>query len=183
MTSEHRDGRTINGVPADRRRSLAAQLADARRVREFSGPWTARVTWEEGFRTRAHVRGHTIPFDEPADLAADDTAPTPHEHVLSALGACLAAGLVMHATVAGIALDALEVEVSGTFDNILRWAGLAESGSPGFRGLEVRATLGGDAPEEDLRDLWDRALAGSPVAQTLAHPTPVSSVLRVRGRG
>ncbi|WP_327436574.1 MULTISPECIES: hypothetical protein [unclassified Streptomyces] len=31
----------------------------------------------------------------------------------------------------------------------------------------------------ELRDLWERALAGSPVAQTISRPTPVVAVLEV----
>lgn len=173
------NSRSVNGISSDDRSLIVDQLSDSRRVKEFSGPWTIQCSWVEGFKSRAEVRGHSIHFDQPGDIQADDTAPTPHEYLLSAVAGCLVAGVVMHATVQGIQLRSLDIEVSGTFDNVLKWAGLDDSGTPGYRAIEVRASISGNAADDVLRDIWDRTLAGSPVAQTANLPTPVISVLNI----
>jgi uncharacterized OsmC-like protein len=172
----------LNGIGPGRQQELRGKLADARRMREFSGPWSAQVRWAGGFRTEARMRGHHIAFDEPGDLAAGDSAASPHEFVLSALGACLVAGIVLHATLQDVRLTSIDVQVSGTFDNILRWAGLESTGNPGYRAVELRATIAADVDDDVIRDIWDRALSGSPVAQTVSLPTPVIAVMEIAGR-
>ncbi|UWP79872.1 OsmC family protein [Dactylosporangium fulvum] len=172
-------GRDVNGIRAENRALIMEQLSDARRVREFSGPWDVEATWLTGFKSKATVRGHEIPFDQPGDIAADDTAPTPHEHLLASIAGCLIAGVVMHATVQNVRLTSLVVHVSGTFDNVLRWAGIESAGNPGYRGIDLRATMSGEADDDTLRDIWDRALAGSPVAQTINRETPVITIVEL----
>ncbi|SNT09990.1 OsmC family protein [Rhodococcoides kyotonense] len=171
----------LNGIDPHHAEALRELLFDARRVEAFSGPWTARSTWSKGFESTSTVRGHTISFDEPADLAGRDSAPTPHEYLLSALGGCLIAGAIMHATVQAIRIDRLEITLSGTFDNILRWAGIDENGYAGYRSMEVHVVIAGDADDVTLRALWDRTLAGSPVASTISRPTPLVSSVDVVG--
>ncbi|MEV5646865.1 OsmC family protein [Nocardia sp. NPDC052254] len=177
--TEHReaDADAVNGIGFEHRAALAEQMRDPDRVGRFSGPWTATTTWRGGFRVDARVRSHTIAFDEPADLTGHDSAPTPHEYLLSAVGACITDGMVLHATLAGIEIRTLNVRVTGSFDNILRWAGLAEEGNPGFGALEISGTVAADAEPEQLIDLWNRAVSGSPVAQTVGRPTSIISHL------
>jgi uncharacterized OsmC-like protein len=169
----------LNGISAERRSMLRETLSDARTMGSFSGPWTSTVQWAGGFRTNARTRGHAIAFDEPGDLVAGDSAATPHEYVLSAIGACLVAGVVLHATLREVRLTSIEIAVSGTFDNLLRWAGLSEGGNPGYRSIEVRARIAGPAGDDVIRDIWERALDGSPVAQTISQPTAVVAVLDI----
>ncbi|OZC49329.1 hypothetical protein CH289_17510 [Rhodococcus sp. RS1C4] len=169
----------LNGIDPEHASALRELLFDARRVEEMSGPWTVESSWSDGFQSTSSARGHTIEFDEPADLAGKDGAPTPHEYLLSSLSGCLIAGAVMHATVQGIRLDRLDVTITGTFDNILRWAGLDANGSAGYRSMEVHAVIAGDADDATLRALWDRTVAGSPVAGTISRPTPVTSVVEI----
>jgi uncharacterized OsmC-like protein len=184
VTDHPSDGEdSLNGIRADHRRELLARLSDRDRVSRFSGPWNVRTTWRGGFRVDATARGHHIEFDEPADLTARDSAPTPHEYVLAAVAACVTDGVVLHATAAGIRIRHLEIDVNGTFENILKWAGLVADGNPGFGGLEIVGSITADADESTVAELWDRAIAGSPVAQTISRPTAISSRLTVERRG
>ncbi|MFW0788681.1 OsmC family protein [Gordonia sp. CPCC 205333] len=178
-TQVNHDEGTVNGISGEDRTVLVELLSDARRVKEFSGPWSVECAWTEGFKSSASVRGHSISFDQPGDVRADDTAPTPHEYMLSAVGSCVLAGVVLHATVVGVQLHSLRVSVSGTFENTLKWAGLESSGSPGYRSLEVHGAISGDAEDSVLQDIWDRALSGSPVAHTVHQATPVSTALSI----
>jgi uncharacterized OsmC-like protein len=172
-------GRELNGIVEQNRAELQRKLGDVEQVKEFSGLWTAHVSWRGGFTARSQVRQHVIEFDEPAGLEAADAAASAHEYLLSALGACLITGFVLHATTERVRIDSIELSLTGSFDNILRWAGLSKTGNPGYRSIEVTAQISGDADENRLRDLWDRAVAGSPVMQTITNPTPVFTIMEV----
>lgn len=174
-----RADRAVNGISADDRAAIIGQLSDARTVRDFSGPWEIKARWTTGFKSEAEVRGHLIRFDQPGDIRADDTAPTPHEYFIASVAGCLIVGVLMHATVRGIELTAVDVTVSGTFENVLRWAGIESEGNPGYRGVEVRASIAADVDDDTVRDIWERAVAGSPVAQSVNRRTPVVAVLTV----
>ena len=49
------------------------------------------------FETTALVGDHVVIFDEPSSHGGTDKAPTPHQMLLSALGACIAITLRMYA--------------------------------------------------------------------------------------
>ncbi|TDI54301.1 MAG: OsmC family peroxiredoxin, partial [Acidobacteria bacterium] len=70
--------------------------------------WHASVEWDGGFHTTTTIRDFE-PFatDEPEVLGGTDKAPNPVEHLIAALGSCLAIGYAANATVAGIRLDTL----------------------------------------------------------------------------
>jgi uncharacterized OsmC-like protein len=161
----------LNGLHPARLEAVIESLKDAQNLKQFSGPWRSRVTWEGGFRAKAHTRHHTVSFDEPAGLDTADTAASAHEHLLSALGACLTVGFVLNATRRGIRVHNLEIALEGTFENILKWAGLDEDANPAYGAIKAKAFVRADADEETLRSLWQKAVAGSPVTQTVARPT------------
>ncbi|MEU6729852.1 OsmC family protein [Nonomuraea wenchangensis] len=158
---------------------LGAKLTDALRVQPVSRPWATITTWDDGFRTVTSARGHRIDADETVDFGASDSAPTAYEHVLGALGACVAAGMVLQVTLRGIVLRHLSVEVSGGFDNLLQPGEPAGEGTAAHTALRVTGAISAEADDEVLRDLWDRVVSGSPVANTIRRPTPVVAGLRI----
>lgn len=138
--------------------------------------WAAHVTWNGGFTSQSQVRGfEPTPSDEPPALGGGDTAPNPVEQLLGALGNCLAVGYAAGATVAGIRLDAIRVDVHGDVD-LHVFLGLAE-GHAGFESISARVTLESDAPREELEALHAKVQATSPVGHTLRHAVPVEATL------
>ncbi|WP_433435034.1 OsmC family protein [Nonomuraea sp. CA-141351] len=170
---------TVNGIDSRLRLELGAKLSDALRVQPVSRPWTTTTTWDNGFHTVTSARGHHIDADETAEFGSHDAAPTAHEYVLAALGSCIAAGMVLQTTLRGIALRHLSVEVTGGFDNLLQKGDPAEDGTTGYLTLQVVGSVSADADDEVVRDLWDRVISGSPVANTIRRPTPVVASLRI----
>lgn len=170
---------TLNGLHPQKIAAVVESLKDANNLKAFSGPWRTRVTWQGGFKARAHSRSHTVDFDEPADLDTQDTAASAHEHLLSAVGACMMVGFVLNATRRGIKLHNLEIALEGNFANILKWAGLDEAGNPGYGGLTAKAYVKADADEATLREIWKKAVDGSPVTQTVMRATPITAALEV----
>lgn len=138
--------------------------------------WAAHVTWNGGFASEAKVRGFDpVPSDEPAALGGGDTAPNPVEQLLAALGNCLAVGYAANATVAGIRLESIKIDLKGDLD-LHVFLGLAE-GHAGFESITGQVALESDAPREDLEALHAKVQASSPVGHTLRNAIPVKLAL------
>jgi uncharacterized OsmC-like protein len=138
--------------------------------------WAAHVTWLGGFASESRVRNIApTPSDEPPTLGGGNTAANPVEQLLSALGNCLAVGYAANATVAGITIDSLRIDLSGDID-LSVFLGLAE-GHAGFDSIAARVTLTSSAPREQLEELHAKVQASSPVGHTLARAIPVEITL------
>ncbi len=166
--------KTLNGLHPEKLEGILESMKRPEVQKAVSGPWKSRVVWQSGFRVKAYMRKHAIEMDEPADLDATDMAASAHEQILSAVGACLAVGFVLNATRKGIRIHDLEIVLEGHFDNILKWAGVSETGNPGYRGIKAKLFVKADADESTLRHLWKLAVEGSPVTQTVVRGTPVT---------
>jgi hypothetical protein len=67
----------------------------------------------------------------------------------------------------------LEIALEGNFENILKWAGHSQSGNPGYPSIKAKCFVRADADEKILREIWQAAVDGSPVTQTVARPTKI----------
>ncbi|MFD6400076.1 OsmC family protein [Nocardia sp. NPDC060249] len=138
--------------------------------------WAAHVGWKGGFASEARVRTFAaIPSDEPSALGGADTAPNPVEQLLAALGNCLAVGYAANATIAGIRIDNLRIDVKGDLD-LHVFLGLAQ-GHAGFESITATVSIDSDASREQLEDLHTKVLSSSPVGHTLRTPVPVDITL------
>lgn len=122
---------------------------------------------------RTHERAFQFDADHPAVLVGKDNGPTPVEHLLHALAACLTAGLVNIAAARGVQLTEVHSEVSGDIDlnGIL---GLDPSVRNGYEKIKVRFTVRGDAPAEKLREIVEQSRARSAVFDVITNSVPVS---------
>src|SRR6478735_4932371 len=123
---------------------------------------------------RTHERTFQFDADHPAVLVGTDNGPTPVEHLLHALAACLTAGLVNIAAARGVQLTEVHSEVSGDIDlnGIL---GLDPSVRNGYEKIKVRFTVRGDAPAEKLREIVEQSQARSAVFDVITNGGPVPS--------
>jgi uncharacterized OsmC-like protein len=134
--------------------------------------WSAEVRWTGAFRSEATVRSFApIPSDEPRGIGGTDSAPNPVEQLLGALGNCLAVGYAANASVAGITIRDLRIQVDGDLD-LHAFLGLAE-GHAGFSAIRVAVHLQTDADDAAVAELHQKVAASSPVGQTLSKAIPV----------
>ncbi|MFE2756648.1 OsmC family protein [Actinosynnema sp. NPDC059335] len=149
---------------------VAAVREDAAKAKTT---WAAHVTWKGGFQSEARVRGFDpVRSDEPPALGGTDTAPNPVEQLLGALGNCLAVGYAANATVAGIRIDNLTIDLKGDID-LHVFLGLAE-GHAGFDTITAKVRIESDAPREDIEALHAKVTASSPVGHTLGSAVPLT---------
>ena len=138
--------------------------------------WAAHVTWKGGFASESRVREFpAAASDEPAGLGGQDSAPNPVEQLLGALGNCLAVGYAANATVAGIELRDLRVDLRGDVD-LHVFLGLAE-GHAGFDAISATVTIDAEASREQLEQLHAKVVGSSPVGHTLQRAVPVDITL------
>ena len=138
--------------------------------------WSASVAWTGGFRSEATSRGFAaVPSDEPAGLGGTDTAANPVEQLLGALGNCLAVGYAANASIAGIELRELSVELSGDLD-LHTFLGLRD-GHAGFERITAEVHIDSDATPEQLTELHHKVTSTSPVGHTLGRAIPVDITL------
>ena len=143
--------------------------------------------WIEGAHNRStikdfHAAGgedttRDTPFQldagEPAILLGTDTGPNPAEYLLHALAACLTTSIVYVAAARKVELTAVESTVTGDMD--VRGAlGVAEDARNGFERIGVSFRVAGNAPEEKLREVVERARERSAVYDMVTNGVPVA---------
>jgi uncharacterized OsmC-like protein len=134
--------------------------------------WKAEVRWNGGFRSEARSRDLApLPSDEPVGIGGGDTGPNPVEQVLAALGNCLAVGYAANASVAGIEIQSLTIELEGDID-MHAFLGLRE-GNAGYESIRAKVDLESNATPEQLAELHRKVVGSSPVGHTLARAVPV----------
>jgi uncharacterized OsmC-like protein len=166
--------KVLNGLRVEKINSILNSMRDDKEfLGAVTGPWKSRVVWQGGFKAKAYMRKHMVELDEPEGLDAADSAASAHEQLLSAVGSCLTVGYVLNATRRGVKIHDLEIALEGNFENILKWAGHNQAGNPGYPSIKAKCFVRADADEKTLREIWQAAVDGSPVTQTVARPTQI----------
>jgi uncharacterized OsmC-like protein len=169
----------LNGVDIEKIQALVKEMQDnPETYKEMaSSGWKTRSQWVGGFQHSVYAR--ELPpttLDEPADIAGGDRGLSPHEAILSSVGACVATGFVAQATVRGVKVDSLEVSVDGSL-NLPVFFGLAE-GNPGYDSMNITVYAKTDASSEVLQEIYNIAVSKSPVLNTVQRPVNVNTTLR-----
>jgi uncharacterized OsmC-like protein len=114
-----------------------------------------------------------IDAGEPAILLGTDTGPNPAEYLLHALAACLTTSIVYVAAARKVQLTSVESTLTGDMD--VRGAlGVDEEPRNGFERICVSFRVTGNAPEEKLREVVERAQRRSAVYDMATNGVPVA---------
>ena len=133
---------------------------------------TIKAFYGAGQEDTSRTGAFTIDAGEPAILLGSDTGANPAEHLLHALAACLTTSLVYVATARKVRLTEVESTIEGDMD--VRGAlGLSDEVRNGFSRIRVSFKVKGDAPEEKLREIVERAQARSAVFDMVTNGVPV----------
>ena len=114
-----------------------------------------------------------IDAGEPAILLGTDTGANPAEYLLHALAACLTTSIVYVAAARKVELTSVESTLLGDMD--VRGAlGVDDEPRNGFERISVSFRVTGNAPEEKLREVVERAQARSAVYDMVTNGVPVA---------
>ena len=148
--------------------------------------YRSRCQWVDGTRTRATVKSYAAngreqgtdrrPFvqdtDLPQQMFGSDSAPSPHEHLLSAVAACLVTTIVYLATTARIHLDAIHCDVEGDID-LRGLIGQCESDACDYDEIRVSLSIDTNVDDNEFEDLVLRSRRTSPLISLLSRSTRV----------
>ena len=102
--------------------------------------------------------------------------PNPYEYILAGFAGCINSLGQLIAAEQGIALDSLQVEISGNF-NTAKYEGRLTKDRAGFTKLEITLKPTTKAPLTALQKWIKEIQARSPVYDNLVNNTPVDLVL------
>ena len=143
--------------------------------------------WIDGAHNRSTIKtfygagaedtSRTEPFEvdagEPEVLLGRNSAPNPVEYLLHALAACLTISIAYVAAARDVELTSIESTLTGELD--ARGAfGLSDEVRNGFERISAAFRVTGNAPEEKLREVVERAQARSAVYDIVTHGVPVA---------
>jgi uncharacterized OsmC-like protein len=133
---------------------------------------TIKDFYGAGQEDTSRAEAFNLDAGEPAVLLGKDTGPNPVEYLLHALAACLTTALAYVAAARGVRLTEVESTLEGELD--ARGAfGLDDSCRNGFEHIRVSFRVEGDAPEEKLREIVERARLRSAVFDIVTNGVPV----------
>jgi uncharacterized OsmC-like protein len=133
---------------------------------------TIKGFYGAGQEDDSRAESFALDAGEPAVLLGVDTGPNPAEALLHALAACLTTTLVYVAAARKVNLTEVESVLEGNMD-VRGCLGVSDEARNGFSDIRVRFTISGDAPEEKLREVVERAKARSAVFDMVSHGVPV----------
>lgn len=183
-TTEASTEKVVNGVNVDK----LMQTMEAIREKPETSKFNFRIEnyWIDGAHNRAvvsdfyganqtHRRDRTFfTYDksEHPVLLGDDRGANPVEYLLVGLAGCITTTLVYHAAARGVAITQVDARLDGDID-IQGLLGMSEEVRPGYKSINIKLKVKGDAPKEKLQELVMLAERLSPVADVVSHGTPV----------
>lgn len=152
------------------------------------GAFTFRATnrWLNGAHSRSTIKGFfgagaddatrteafLVDAGEPAVLLGTDSGPNPAEYLLHALAACLTTTLVYDAATRAIRLREVESTFEGEMD-VRGRLGIDDAYRNGFTRIRGTFRIEAEAPDEQMREIVERARTRSAVYDMVANGVPV----------
>ncbi len=176
------ESKTETPVSAEDLKTLIAeaQAGFAKDPATAKASFQSSTALQEGFRSRASLRQHSLTIDEPAALGGTDSGPNPVELILAALGSCQEITYRAFATALGIPLDSVRVELTGDID-LRGFFAVDPAVRPGYEAIRGQVHLESPAAPERLEQLRQAVNGHCPVLDILANPVPIALELVVAG--
>jgi len=136
----------------------------------------SRSVWKGGYQVETTVNDFKIVVDEPCVLGGTNVAATPTAYLLGAFGACYSIIFVFLATMKGIEIEELALEVEANLDIpgfLAVEDDLKTDKVPGFTGINTKVIVKSKASNDELKKISERASDFSPVGQSLIRPVVV----------
>jgi uncharacterized OsmC-like protein len=145
-----------------------------------------KTRWQDGARAFHHFSGYQIDgqsvhedgrtfvvlSDEPSEFGVSDAAPSPAEQLIGALAGCVTATTNAYASLNGVEITDLKVDVDGDL-NLQGMLALRDDVAIGFKNIRIKTSISGNASEEILQEMAELGYKYSPIRNTVSHNVPV----------
>jgi uncharacterized OsmC-like protein len=163
---------TLDAVKAD---PSLARFEFRVRNRWIDGPHSRSVIqgfWGAGQEDATRETPFEVDASEPPVLFGGNEAPNPAEYLLHALAGCMTLTIVNVAAARKVALTEVSSTIVGVLD--ARGAtGLDDGYRNGFEQIRATYSIKGDAPDEKLQEIVERAQARSVVYDMVSNGVPI----------
>ena len=142
----------------------------------------AETQLEEDVRCSAKVRNFpSMAIDEPPELGGGDSAPNPVELLLVALGTCQEIMYSAYASVMGVKLDSVKVNLRGYLD-LQGLFGLDPNVPPGYQKIIFDTQIESASDTETLKKLISTVESHCPVLDCMVRSIEVNGSVSVNGK-
>jgi len=183
--SKLQENPVINGLNTQVLAKFANQLKENADIGRMT--FISKSGWENSGRVVTRIGGYKIDgrlfhegkrefteyTDQPTEFTTDDSAPSPGERMLQAIGSCIAATTNANAAFMGVTLSKLEVVIEGDID-LHGFFAVDKNVRPGNSEIRARIEIDGDADAETLREIVNRGFTYSPVRDTINNGTTIT---------
>jgi len=136
----------------------------------------------EDVRCSAQIRSFSpMIIDDRPELGGKNAGPNPVELLLVALGTCQEIMYSAYASVMGIHLDSVKVDLKGDID-LNGMLGLDENTPAGFTKITFKTNIESNADEETLMNLIEAVEKHCPVMDTILREITISGSAAVNGK-
>lgn len=129
--------------------------------------WRLRVRASGSMQSTVYHRNFQWTVGQAASFEERDAHPSAIEYLLGALAASLTTGFATECARDGLEVDDIEVTAKATLHSVTAHLGL-DGGDPSLREARLRCFATSFDDEARVLAAWDRAVARSPIAATLA---------------
>lgn len=134
--------------------------------------FSTKLTWISGMKSKiALSNSRSIMVDEPEEMSGEDSAPTPEDLLLAAVGSCHAAAWAATLSAKKIRINSLEIETSGAVN--FRGTYLADGTPPGFENMTIRVKIDADVDQNVLQKILPEVAAISTIPDTISRAVPL----------
>ncbi|AZV59419.1 OsmC family protein [Peribacillus frigoritolerans] len=141
--------------------------------------YKVNLQWQGGTKSKVTTKGiqlgdqslernFSFIIDEPEQILGENTNPTPQEYLLGGMGACMIVGYSVGASVMGITLDKLEIDLEAGLD--LRGFLEVDPEAPiGFKDVNYTIRVKGNGTKEQYEKIHQTVIKASPNLATIAN--------------
>jgi putative redox protein len=132
---------------------------------------------KEGLQSVVTLREHKLIVDEPKSFGGKDEGPSPVELILAALATCQEITYKAFATAAGINIESVSVNLTGTID--LHGFLALNNTRPGFQHISGTVDIKSSSPKTEIDKLIDTVNTHCPVLDILSKGVPIKLFQKV----
>jgi TusA-related sulfurtransferase len=150
---------------------LAEDKAEAKQYQ-----WRLRARVTGHLKSTVYSRNFSFVVGQAASFEEKDAHPSALEYLFGALAASLTTGFASECARESLAVDDIEISLTGSLHNVLAHLGL-EDGDPAVKSVEVKCFASTFDDEARVQAVWERTLRRSPLVATLAKGSEVFTKL------
>ena len=138
--------------------------------------WRLRARSTGHLKSTIYARNFSFEIGQAASFEEKDRHPCALEYLFGALAGSLTTSMATECAQSNLAVDDIEISLSGSLHNILAHMGL-EEGDPAVQRIELKCFASTFADEAEVEAAWQRTLRRSPLVATLAKAVIIETKL------